>query len=402
MPVFNYQARTKDGELQVGTVEAGSKETAIDVLQRHNLIVVHLEEKSREPVFYKKLEFLETISEKEVALFSRQLATLLDAQVPLVEALKALGAQTKNPKFKGVIFEISSDIEGGTLLSKALEKHPKIFSHFYRALLRSAEVAGKLQEVTLYLAEHLERDHQIKSKIRGALIYPAFIFFGIIIVVTLMFVFVVPQLIAIFEDVEVELPFITKVIINLSSFFRRYVLIILFFLGISIFGFGRYIKTEEGKNFIDAAKLKLPIFGNIFTNFYIARFTENLGTLLTGGISISIALRVSADVIENRVYERIIKETEKAVTRGDTISSVLKECPEIPPLVSQMVATGETTGKLDVILKNLARFYEGELDTMVENLLTLIEPILIVAMGISVGILVIAILQPIYSMVQAF
>lgn len=386
----------------MGTVEAGSTEVAIDVLQRHRLIVVHLEERSRAPFFYKQLELFESVTEKEIALFSRQIATLLEAQVPLVEALKALAAQAANPRFKGIIFDISSEIEGGASFSRALEKYPKIFSHFYRALIKSAEVAGKLQEVTAYLADHLEREYYIKSKMRGALIYPAFVFFGIIIVGVLMFTFVIPQLVAIFEEVSVELPLLTRIIIWMSSAFRTYIVFILLVFAAAVFAAWRYTQTEEGALGLDKLKLKTPVLGNLFTNLYIARFSENLGTLLTGGIPISLALQVSGDVIGNRIYERIIRDTEEAVKRGDTISSVLKTYREIPPLVSQMVETGETTGKLDVILKNLARFYERELTTMVDNLLTLIEPVLVVGMGVVVGILVVAILQPIYSMVQAF
>ncbi len=388
--------------MQVGTVEAGGREIAIGVLQRHGLIIVHLEEKSKTPLFYRSLELFESITEKEIALFSRQIATLLEAQVPLVEALKALGAQATNPRFKGVIFDISSEIEGGASFSKALGKYPKIFSHFYLALIKSAEVAGKLQEVTLYLADHLERDHYIKSKIRGALIYPAFVLFGIVAVGFLMFTFVIPQLVAIFEEVSIDLPLLTRAIIWASAAFRTYVVFILIVFGAAGFAAWRYIQTEEGAMGLDKLKLKLPILGALFTNLYIARFAENLGTLLAGGIAISMALRVSADVIGNRVYSGIIRDTEEAVKRGDTMSSVLKTYSAIPPLVSQMVETGVTTGKLDVILRNLARFYERELTAIVDNLLALIEPVLVVGMGIVVGILVVAILQPIYSMVQAF
>jgi len=386
----------------VGTVEAGSKEIAIDVLQRHHLIVIHLEAKTEESFFYKRLELFEPVTEKEIALFSRQIATLLEAQVPLVEALKALGKQTTNPRFKGIIFDLSSDVEGGASFSKALAKYPKVFSHFYRALIKSAEVSGKLQEVTTYLADHLDREHHIKSKIRGALIYPAFVFFGILIVGVLMFMFVIPQLVAIFEEVSVDLPLLTRIIIGLSDLFRTYFFFILILFGLLSIGVWRYSKTKEGELALDMIKLKSPIFGSLFTNLYIARFTENLGTLLTGGIPISLALRVSADVVGNKVYESIIRETEDAVKRGDTISSVLKSYPEFPPLVSQMIETGETTGKLDIVLKNLARFYEREVTAMVDNLLVLIEPVLVVGMGIMVGILVVAILQPIYSLVQAF
>lgn len=361
-----------------------------------------MESKTEESFFYKRLELFEPVTEKEIALFSRQIATLLEAQVPLVEALKALGAQTANPRFKGIIFDLSSDIEGGASFSKALGKYPKVFSHFYRALIKSAEVAGKLQEVTTYLADHLDREHHIKSKIRGALIYPAFVFFGILIVGALMFMFVIPQITAIFEEVSVDLPLLTRIIIGMSDLFRTYFFFILILFGLLSFGVWRYSKTKEGEIAFDTIKLKAPIFGNLFTNLYIARFTENLGTLLTGGIAISIALRVSADVVGNRIYESIIRETEDAVKRGDTISSVLKGYPEFPPLVSQMIETGETTGKLDIVLKNLARFYEREVTTMVDNLLVLIEPVLVVGMGLMVGILVVAVLQPIYSMVQAF
>ena len=402
MSIFSYQARNQENELQIGTVEARDKDAAINILQQHHLIITQLEEKAAQPILYRELILFTGISDKEIVVFSRQLATLLEVQVPLVESLRALGNQVQNPRFKGIIFGISADIEGGLSFSKALDRYPKTFSHFYRALVRSSEVAGKLQEAVMYLADHLEREYTIRSKVRGALIYPAFVFTGIIVVSVLMFTIVIPQLISILEESAASLPLTTRIIIGVSKFLQTTLWFLTAGIGALSVLLWRYAKTEEGRIVADGLRLKLPIFGTLFKNLYTSRFAENLGALLTGGISIAVALRISGDVIGNRIYEKIIRETEEAVKRGDTISSVLKMHAEFSPLVVQMIETGETTGKLDMILKNLARFYEREVTIMVDNFVTLIEPILIVVMGVAVGILVLAILQPIYSMVQVF
>ncbi len=400
MAIFNYHARTPEGELQVGTVEASSKEAAVDLLQTHKLIVVDLEPEEAIPIYFRKLELFEYITLKEVAVFSRQLATLVEAQVSLLDSLKTLADQTTNPRFKGKIFEVLADVDGGESFSRALSKHPKVFSRFYISMVRSGELSGRLQEVLSYLADHLEREWQIRTQIRNSLIYPLFVLVSFFIVGGLMMIFVIPQLLSVVQETGEDLPLITRIMLVFAKWARVLaipVLILMPFLGFLV---AQYYKTKEGREMVDRILLKLPIFKIILTNLYITRFSENLGTLVEGGIPIAQAIRVTGETIGNTVYEKILQDTEEAVRRGETISSILRRSPrEFPPLVTQMVATGEASGRLDLILKNLSRFYQRELNYLVDNLLTVIEPALIVILGAGVGLLVASILIPIYNLV---
>lgn len=403
MAVFTYQARTKEGELQIGTVEASSSDSAIGILQRNNLIVVEVHAEAEIPLYLRKVEIFRRVSKREVVAFSRQLATLFEADVPIIQSLKTLGDQTFNPYFKGKIFEIMNEVDGGAPLSRAFESHSDVFSSFYVSMVRSGELSGRLQETLTYLADHIERDYQITSQIRNSLTYPAFVLFGFIVVGVLMMSFVIPQLTAVLEESGQELPLVTRIIIGISNFTRIALVPGFVLFAFLLFLSWQYNKTDEGKRFFDKIVLNVPLLGSILRNIYISRFAENLGTLITGGLPIAQALNVSAATIGNTIYRDTILKAEQAVRRGEAISETLKTAPkEFPPIVTQMVATGEQTGKLDFILKNLAIFYQREVRMVVDNLLGFIEPVLIVVLGLAVGVLVAAILVPIYNLVGAF
>ena len=394
---FNYLARTKKGEIQTGKIEAVDETAAIKILQNNDLVVVNIKSARQAPFFSKKIKLFERVKKKETVVFSRQLSTLVGADVPLVQSLRVLGAQVKNQFFKESLLEIAADVDGGLLLSKALAKHPKIFSAFYINLIKSGEVTGRLQESLDYLAEHLEKEYYLASKVRGAMIYPVFVLGAFVLIGVLMMVMVVPQLTSILEESGQALPLPTRIIISLSGFIRESGWLLgLIFIGFVI-GLWRYIKTSSGRRIWDIAKLKLPVLGRIFRETYLARFTENLSTLIKGGLPIIQALNVSGEVVGNTVFQKIIYQARDEVKAGNTISSVLEKQKQFPPLVSQMIKTGEKTGKLDSILQNLAVFYSREVDNIVNNLSQLIEPILIIGLGIMVAILVAAILMPIYN-----
>lgn len=394
---FNYLSRTKEGQVQTGTIEAVNQAAAIQILQGRNLVLTEIEPVERTALFSKGLKIFERVKKKDTVIFSRQLSTLVGAEVPLVQSLRALGRQIKNVFFKDSILEIARDVDGGMLFSQALSKHPKIFSPFYVNLIKSGEVSGRLEESLNYLADHLEREYYLISKVRGAMIYPAFILGAFFLVGILMMVMVVPQLIAILKETGQALPLPTRIIIWLSGALRSYGWVFgLIFIGLGI-GFWQYIKRPAGRKIWDMIKLKLPIFGRIFQETYLARFTENLSTLIKGGLPIIQALNVSGEVVGNIVFQRIIFEARDEVRGGHTISSVLEKHKEFPAMVIQMMKTGEKTGKLDSILENLAVFYSKEVDNIVSNLSQLIEPMLIIGLGIMVGILVAAILMPIYN-----
>jgi type IV pilus assembly protein PilC len=394
---FKYQAKNEKGEMQSGTIEASSEAVAIGILQSHKLVVVSITSMMEISALFRNVKFLQKIPAKDLVVFSRQLATLIEAKITLLEALKTLHKQTSNGFFKEKIFEIANDVEGGRSLSFSLAKHPKIFSEFYVNLIKAGEVSGNLQESLIYLAEHVEKQYDLENKIKGAMYYPAFILMAFFVVGIIVMVYVVPQLTAIIEETGQELPITTKILIASSHLLKYYGWILLVF-GVTMgIGIKRYIDTPEGKINWDRMKLKLPVMGKLFREIALVRFSENLSTLIKGGVPIVRSLQITGSVIGNEVFKKLIFETAEKVKSGISIAKVLEESPEIPLIVVQMISIGERSGKLDSILDNIARFYTREVNNVVDNLSTLIEPVLIVIMGIGVGIMVSAILLPIYN-----
>ena len=394
---FNYQTRTKKGEVRAGVIEASSREAAISLLQKYGLYVTVLEEAREEPFYARRLKIFEKVSQKDIVLFSRQLSIMFASKVTLVESLRTLANQTKAPDFREKILKISEEVEGGTTLSGALSKYPKIFSPFYIAMVRAGEASGKLSESLSYLADHLERDYHLLSRIRGAMMYPALIVSVVLIVLALMMFFVIPHLTQVLEETEQELPAVTKMVINLTDLFRKWGWVfILIFISLIISAF-RYYKTKAGKNFFDNFFLKLPMINQILKMVYLSRFAENLSTLISGGLPITQSLEITGNIVGNSVYQKIILRARDEVRRGEPISQVLSRFPEVfPPVFTQMTLVGERTGTLDRALMNLVNFYQKETDTLIETLLGLLEPLLIVFLGVVVGGLMAAILLPLY------
>ena len=395
---FNYQARTKYGEIQTGVVEAGSREAAIETLQRYDLVVVFLEQLSEVPFYTRSLRFLQRIRAKEITIFYRQLAILFEANVSPLDSLKILGEQTSNPLLRDLIFEIERDIKGGETLSSAMAKHPKVFSTFYVNVVKAGEATGKLHEVLRYLADHAEREYNLNFKVRGAFTYPAVILSLFVIVAILMMIYVVPQLASMLEELGQKLPITTRILIATSKFMRSWFWLIALMVVVLVVAIVKLIKTAKGSLLLDIIKLKIPIFKSLFQKIYLTRLSENLKTLLIGGIPILKALEITSTVIGNKIYERIINEAKEQVRVGKTISSAFSHYPkQITPMVTQMVGVGEKTAELDVILEKVALFYQQEVDRTVVNMTQLIEPFMILILGAGVGFLVSAILMPIYN-----
>jgi len=395
---FNYLARTSQGETQKGTVEAANQSVALKTLQSRNLVVIKLESAENVSLLRKRLRIFERIKRKEVFIFFRELAILVEADVPLVQSLKSLSQQMENPYFKEIVFEVSKDVDGGMAFSKALSKYPKAFPLFSVNLIKSGEITGQLQNSLSYLADYLEREYYLISKVRGAMTYPAFILSAFLIVGTLVIVMVIPQLTSVLTEAGQELPFSTKIVIATSEFVRSWGwILLLIFVALGIV-FWRYKRTKEGKAIWDKVKLKLPIFGKILQKTYLARLSDNLSALVKGGVSIIQALNVSGQVIGNTVFQEIIWQARDEVRVGHSISSSLEKHKEFPPLFCQMVKTGEKTGKLDSILGKLSVFYGKEVENVVNNLSQLIEPLLLVGLGIGVAILVFSVFMPIYNL----
>jgi len=394
---FNYIARNSAAEVETGQISASSQAEAIENLHGRNLVVLSCRPVISMPFWLKDIK-IKSVKQKELVVFSRQLSALFSAKVPLVTALRALARQQQNYYFKEIIFEIANDVEAGFILSKSLSKHPKEFSAFYINLVKSGEVSGNLESVLIYLADHLEKQYYLATRVRNAMIYPAFVFLGFLVVAVLMLILVIPNLTSILEETGQQLPLTTRMIIGLSNLLASWGwLIFLVLAGAGIFAW-RYVKTPQGRRMLDVIKLKMPLFGDIFRKVYIARFTENFSTLLHGGVPVLQALQVAGDVVGNVVFSEIIFKAKEGVRVGNTISSVLESSSEIPPMVSQMIATGEKIGQLEFVLEKVATFYKQEVDDVVNTISVLIEPILIVVLGIGVAILLVAILMPIYNL----
>ena len=400
---FNYTARNNQGEVLSGLVEAGSRQAAINALQEKGLIILGIEKEGGEPIFSRKLKFFQRVKSKDMVGFSRQLSILISAQVPLLASLKSLALQTENHLFSEVIYELANDVEGGTAFSKALAKHPKIFSPFFVNMVKSGEVSGSLQDSLLYLADYLEKQYYLMTKIRGAMIYPAFIMGSFILIGVLMMILVVPKLIGFLSEAGQDLPLMTKILIGVSSFLSSWWwLLLLILLGGGGYLYYSFKNSQQLRDRWDQVKLKMPIFGKkVFLKLYVTRLAENLSVLIQGGLSILQALQVTSEVIGNTVFKNIVIEAKENVRVGASLSDSLRKHKEIPPLVVQMIATGEQTGSVDSILKKMSSFYSKEIDATVENLAQLIEPLLILLIGGAVAILVASILMPIYNIANA-
>ncbi|MDO8500175.1 MAG: type II secretion system F family protein [bacterium] len=399
MAQFVYQARTPEGEVRSGTIEARSVEGAIEILQRGNLIIVDVRPvEGALPIFARRIKFFEHVPQRDIVIFSRQLSTLFQARVPLVQSLRTLASETENITFREAIWGILEDVSGGATLSQSFGRYPQIFGEFYISLVRAGEESGKLEDVFTYLADYLERTYALTSKARNSLIYPAFIFFAFIGVIVVMLVVVIPRLTSIFKDLGQQLPFYTRAIIAISGFLQQWGLFLLIAIIIGAIVLWRYFLTEQGRVVWDETKLRSPLIGGLLKKIYLARLTDNLATLIASGIPIIRALQITADVVNNRVYTRIILDAAESVKSGNTISYSFEKYSDIPSLVTQMIKIGEESGKLDFILKSAAGFYRRDVDNLLDNFVSLIEPALIIMLGLGVGVLVAAVLVPLYNL----
>lgn len=397
MPTFQYKARTKEGEPRTGTIETSSRDAALELLHQNNLIVTALAEKGR--VSFLDYRFGSGVKQRDVVIFSRQIATLFEAHIPVIEALKTLVGESENKFMREALAKVLDDVTGGLVLSQSLAKHPHIFSSFYVQLVRSGEESGKLQEVFTYLADYLERSYELTSKARNSLIYPAFVLAAFVGVLIVMMVTVIPRLISIFQETGQEIPFYTQAVISLSLFLKDWGLLLLLLLAAGAILLWRWGMTPPGRLFFHRLQISLPLIGALFRKLFLARLTDNLRTLIVGGIPIIRALNITSEVVGNAMYQQALLEAAESVKSGNTISSAFERSAVIPPLVTQMIRIGEASGKVDFILGSVSKFYKREVDTALENLVSLIEPALIIFLGVGIGILVASVLVPLYNLV---
>ncbi len=400
---FKYQARTKDGELQVGFITAASKEGAVNILTSHNLFILSLESAEVVHWYGNILNIFKKVNLTDLMIFTRQFATLLESKVPLNDSLKNLHKQTKNKILQEVIFEIASDIDSGLSLSKALERQNKVFSEFYISMIRSAEITGRLEEAVNYLADYLEKQRMWRSKTINALIYPAFLILGFVAVVILLVTIVLPNIKPVFEESNVYLPWYTRTIFGVGTFFVNWWWAIILIIIPAIFLIIDYFKTDEGKIVLDEILFRVPILGGMFKRMYVARFADSLSVLIKGGIPIAQAIEITAHSIGSYIYRDILHNVSESVRGGELLSSALNKSSDyFPSLVGQMVAIGEATGRLEELLFKVSSFYTREVEDLMNRLGELIQPIVIAFIGIFIGLLFASILIPIYNLIQGF
>ncbi|MDP2735094.1 MAG: type II secretion system F family protein, partial [bacterium] len=382
-----------------GVVEASSKEAALQLLSSHGLFVTLLETGEERPFFERSIKLFERVGLRDIMMFSRQLSVMFQSRVPLVEALQTLASQTKNSAFRERMFRLSEAVEGGTPFSEALTQYPDMFSVFYVNMVKSGEASGTLSDVLDYLAEHLEREYELVSKIRSALVYPAFVVFLSFAVLFLLMFFVIPNLSSVLEETGQELPPITQAVLGFAFFLRSFWWVLFSLIGAGVVFLVRWRQTPEGKRFFSKAMLRIPLLSSFLRMIYITRFAENLSTLIAGGLPIVQALDITGSIVGNDVYQDIINEAKTGVQKGDRISNVLQKYPsEFPPVFTQMMFVGEKSGSLDKTLNSIVGFYQKEVERQVEAFLSIIEPALIVFLGVVVGGLLASVLLPLYQL----
>jgi len=400
---FRYTAKTKTGELQTGVVNAANQAAALNILSGHGLFVLSLDKVAEEISLKKTFGIFRRVKRTDLMIFTRQISTLLGAKIPLTDSLKTLHRQTLSPMLRDAIYEISNDVDTGFSLSQSMSKHPDIFSEFYLNMVRSAEVTGKMEEVMNYLADYLEKEAGVATRVRNAMVYPIFVIVLFGGVGAFLVTVILPQLRPIFEEAGVELPLFTRMLMGSGDFLAKWWWA--FIVGIAIAGvlLIDYLRTKEGRALMDELRVRAPVLGKLYRQLYVARFAESTSVLIRGGVPIAQAIEISGKTIGNVLYEDVLIEAAQAIRRGDLISTAISRYEKyFPPFTFQMVAVGETTGRLEELLRRVAEFYTREVDAMVSNLVELIQPLLIVFIGGAVGILFGSIILPIFKLAQGF
>jgi len=397
--LFSYKAIDQANVQREGTVEAPSVDAAITAVQKRGYTIISIDEKTEGTGFLNiEIELFSRVSNKEIVILSRQIATLFQAQVSPLRIFRLLSAETENKKLQLALNQVVEDLQGGVSISRALAAHPDMFSSFYVNLVKAGEETGSLEKSFDYLADYLDRAYEVQSKAKSALIYPAFVIGIFIVVMMLMMTLVIPNIAKILTDSGQELPIYTKIVIGLSDFLTAYIGLI----AIAIAGAGvalwRYSKTEVGRYTIDRFVLSIPVLGDLQQKLMLTRICDNLSTMLSSGVSIVQALEVTADVVDNAVYREIIQTALTEVKGGRSFADTLSEYPEIPGVLTQMAKVGEETGSLANILTTLSNFYRREVNNSVDNMIGLIEPVMTVMLGLGVVVLLASVLMPIYNL----
>jgi len=397
--LFKYKAVDDKGISREGEIDAVNRDMAISGLQRRNLVIISIEDtEGKKPLL--EITFFDKVKTKDIVILSRQISTLFEAQVSALKIFTMLASNAENKLLGKQLSQISDDIQSGLSISGAMAKHPDTFSDFYVNMVKSGEESGRLTQVFAYLADYLDRQYALYAKTKNALIYPVFVIITFFVVMALMFVVVIPKISSIILTTGQEIPFYTKIVIGLSDFFVHYGFVFIIFLVLLGLWIWRISTTESGKIYLDKKRLSLPAVGDLFKKLYIARISDTLETMLSSGVPIIRSLEITSNVINSKVYKDIMKTVREDVKSGGSLSSSFAKYPEeIPKIMVQMIKVGEETGAVGKILKTLGDFYKREVDNAIDTLVGLIEPFMIVFLGLGVGILLVSVLAPIYNMV---
>jgi type IV pilus assembly protein PilC len=400
MPVYTWVALTRRGRTLKGDIEAVDETIALSQLKRRRLTVKKIKPKPKD--LFENVAFMQPkVTNKDIVIFTRQFSTMIDAGLPLVQGLNILADQSENSTFKKILKEVTRDVEGGATLAEALKKHPKVFDNLFVNLVAAGEVGGILDTILQRLATYIEKAEKLKSQIKGAMTYPIVVVSVAILVIAVILIFVIPVFQEMFEGFGKSLPIPTQIVVAMSDFMKANIHYMIGGLIVFIFLFKKYRDTPRGRKRIDTIALKLPIFGPLLKKVAVARFTRTLGTMISSGVPILDALEVTAKTSGNVVLEEVIFEVRSSIAEGQTISEPLAETDIFPGMVIQMISVGEATGALDTMLEKIADFYDDEVDTAVDALTSMLEPLLMVFLGGSIGGLVIAMYLPIFQLAGA-
>jgi type IV pilus assembly protein PilC len=401
--LFNYIAIDSTNAQREGTVEAVNIDAAITAVQKRGYTVTSIDPvEEKKSLFNIELNLFQGVSNKEIVILSRQIATLFSAHVSPLRIFRLLSAEIENTYLQNILNQVVDDLQGGSSIARALAAHPGVFSSFYVNLVRAGEESGSLEKSFMYLADYLDRSYEIVTKARNALIYPAFVISIFFIVMGLMLTMVIPKVAKILIDSGGELPIYTKIVIGLSNFMTHYIGVLLILVSAAGIGIWHFVKTPVGRRAYDELMISLPVMGNLQRKLILTRLCDNLSTMLSSGISIVQALEVTSDVVGNLVYKEIIESALADVKAGRSFADAIAEYPEIPGVLAQMVKVGEETGSLAEIVGTLATFYRREVNNAVDSMIGLIEPTMIVLLGLGVGTLLASVLMPIYSITNKF
>lgn len=399
MPIFSYRGRSWTGRVVAGRMEANTMEVVVAQLRQQRVMLTSITPKSKS-IQFKIPGFGAKVRDKELAVFTRQIATMIDAGLPLVQCLEALAAQQPNKLFKDTLIKIREDVEGGLTFAEAIKRHPTIFTPLYVNMVEAGEAGGLLDTILNRLANYIEKAMNLRRKIKGALIYPSTIVTVAFAVVIFLLVFVIPTFKAMFQGFGAALPLPTRIVLELSRLVREHILAGFGVLVVAVLGLRYYYKTEKGRRVIDRLLLRVPVFGELIRKVSVAKFTRTLGTLISSGVPILDGLDMTAKTAGNTIVEEAVQKTRSSIAEGKTIADPLKASGVFPPMVVQMISVGEQTGALDSMLAKIADFYDDEVDQAVANLTALLEPMLMVFLGVVIGGVIIAMYLPIFKMVS--